>query len=34
MHKAQPTWRADWLEKRDKEVEPDETAIVLEARSE
>jgi hypothetical protein len=34
MHKAQPTWRTDWLEKRDKEVEPDETAIVLEARSE
>jgi hypothetical protein len=32
--KAQPTWEVDWLDKRDKEIEPDEMSIVLEARSE
>jgi hypothetical protein len=34
MHKAQPTWERDWLDKRDREVEPDEMSIVLDARSE
>jgi hypothetical protein len=34
MRKAQPTWPADWLDKRDKAVEPDEMSIVLDARSE
>jgi hypothetical protein len=34
MHKAQPTWERDWLDKRDREIEPDEMSIVLEARSE
>jgi hypothetical protein len=33
MHKAQPTWESDWLNKRDKEVEPDEMSIVIESRS-
>jgi hypothetical protein len=34
MHKAQPTWELDWLDKRDRELEPDEMSIVLSARSE
>jgi hypothetical protein len=34
MHKAQPTWGLDWLDKRDRELEPDEMSIVLNARSE
>jgi hypothetical protein len=34
MHKAQPTWERDWLDKRDRAVEPDEMSIVLDARSE
>jgi hypothetical protein len=34
MRKAQPTWELDWLDKRDKAVEPDEMSIVLDARSE
>jgi hypothetical protein len=33
MRKAQPTWELDWLDKRDKEVEPKEMSIVLDARS-
>jgi hypothetical protein len=33
MRKAQPTWPLDWLDRRDREVEPDEMSIVLEARS-
>jgi hypothetical protein len=33
MHKAQPTWERDWLDKRDREPEPDEMSIVLSARS-
>jgi hypothetical protein len=33
MHKAQPTWESDWLNKRDKEVELDEMSIVMESRS-
>jgi hypothetical protein len=28
------TWELDWLDKRDREVEPDEISIVLDARSE
>ena len=32
--KAQPTWELDWLDKRDREIEPDEMSIVLDARSE
>jgi hypothetical protein len=34
MRKAQPTWERDWLDKRDRELEPDEMSIVLEARLE
>jgi hypothetical protein len=34
MHKAQPTWDLDWLDKRDRELKPDEMSIVLNARSE
>jgi hypothetical protein len=33
MRKAQPTWEPDWLDKRDREIEPDEMSIVMEARS-
>jgi hypothetical protein len=33
MHKAQPTWELDWLDKRDRELEPDEMSIVIESRS-
>jgi hypothetical protein len=28
MHKAQPTWEWDWLDKRDRELESDEMSIV------
>jgi hypothetical protein len=28
------TWELDWLDKRDREIEPDEMSIVLDARSE
>jgi hypothetical protein len=34
MHKAQPTWELDWLDKRDRKLAPDEMSIVLNARSE
>jgi hypothetical protein len=33
MHKAQPTWSLDWLDRRDRELEPDEMSIVMDARS-
>jgi hypothetical protein len=34
MRKAQPKWQLDWLDRLNKEMEPERLSIVLDARSE